>query len=517
MKRTMKKLLALMLALMLALSAFALAEEVASEPQAVEQPGEGEGTEAPEGQAPEDGQSMDDGAYVEEDAIVIEPVDALYEEQSADLVEEEPDLPSADEASELPVEDDVYSVDAAAAFVGFYVVFNDNIMEALHDTESRVFGSGKATLNGNTLTLNNCEGIESIKIDYSYGEGEEAQELPYEAMYDGTSEQDTTSFTIVLEGKNTIATGGMKWLSYYPLHLTIEGEGTLTIECTGSGISASGGVTVAGGTVEITSSGSSYVVDTGESKLCVTGGTLTLKATGTGETLLFKKDPDVDLSKIDVFYGADKDSAKKATSKEEWETAAKSKYARFEVKKEEKIEEKKADNPTTPAPDPAPAQPAAISAVKKNGRATLTAAPGTVYQLDLGGATGRKFKSSNGKVATVNGSGQVTMKKAGKTIISFKVGNKTRKLRLTFKDSTVPTRVTVASPVGNAVKKGDTVTLTPAIPEGTNSGFKWKSSNRKVATVKNGVVKFKKKGRVTITCTAKRGKKKAKVKFTVSQ
>lgn len=44
---------------------------------------------------------------------------------------------------------------------------------------------------------------------------------------------------------------------------------------------------------------------------------------------------------------------------------------------------------------------------------------------------------------------------------------------------------------------------------------KWKSSNMKVATVINGVVTFKKKGSVTITCTAMRGKKKAKIKFNV--
>ena len=31
------------------------------------------------------------------------------------------------------------------------------------------------------------------------------------------------------------------------------------------------------------------------------------------------------------------------------------------------------------------------------------------------------------------------------------------------------------------------------------------------------VVTFKKKGKVTITCTAKRGKKKAKIKFNVSK
>ncbi len=174
-----------------------------------------------------------------------------------------------------------------------------------------------------------------------------------------------------------------------------------------------------------------------------------------------------------------------------------------------------------PAPEPAPAPVVpTIAAVKKAGKATLTAAPGTVFQLDLGGVAGKKFKSSNKKVARVDSNGLVTMKKAGKATISFKVGKKTRKVKLTFKDSTIPAYVAINSPASTAVKKGDTVTLTPVVPDGTNPGsFKWKSSNRKVATVKNGVVTFKKgsKKPVTITCTAKRGGKKAKVKFTVSK
>ena len=59
------------------------------------------------------------------------------------------------------------------------------------------------------------------------------------------------------------------------------------------------------------------------------------------------------------------------------------------------------------------------------------------------------------------------------------------------------------------------VKITPS--NATNKKIKWKSSNRKVATVVNGVVTFKKKGKVTITATAVRGKKKAKVKFKVAK
>ena len=159
----------------------------------------------------------------------------------------------------------------------------------------------------------------------------------------------------------------------------------------------------------------------------------------------------------------------------------------------------------------------AAGSTAKNTRATVIAAPGSKTQLDLGGATGKKFKSSNKKVAKVSKGGVVTFKKSGKVKITYKVGKKTRKVTLTVTDPTLPTAVAI-SEVNTAVKKGESVTLTPTVNEGANpGGFKWKSSNKKVATVKNGVVKFKKAGKVTITCTTKRGKKKASVTFAVSK
>jgi len=169
-------------------------------------------------------------------------------------------------------------------------------------------------------------------------------------------------------------------------------------------------------------------------------------------------------------------------------------------------------------PTPAPAAPAgpSIPAVKKAGKTTITSAPGAVYQLDLGGASGKGFKSSKKKVAVVDGNGNVTIRGAGKTKITFKVGKKKRTLTLTVKDPTIPASVAL-NPVNTAVKVGESVALTPVIPDGTASGFKWKSSNKKVARVSNGVVTFRKPGKVTITCTCVRGKKKAKVTFRVSK
>ena len=150
-----------------------------------------------------------------------------------------------------------------------------------------------------------------------------------------------------------------------------------------------------------------------------------------------------------------------------------------------------------------------------NGKYTVNV--GGQLQLNLGNLKPQRYQSTKKKIATVDANGLVTAKKAGKTKIVITLNKKTKiKLTLTVIDPTIPNRVTLNVPT-RTVKKGDTVTLQAVLPEGTSSGIKWTSSNKKVATVKNGVVKFKKKGSVTITATATRGKKKAKVKFKVGK
>lgn len=96
------------------------------------------------------------------------------------------------------------------------------------------------------------------------------------------------------------------------------------------------------------------------------------------------------------------------------------------------------------------------------------------------------------------------------------MGKKSRAVVLTVTDPTLPTSVAI-DPVTTDVKKGESVTLNATLPEGTTSGIKWKTSNKKVATVSGGVVKFKKAGKVKITAVTTRGKKKASVTFNVSK
>lgn len=171
----------------------------------------------------------------------------------------------------------------------------------------------------------------------------------------------------------------------------------------------------------------------------------------------------------------------------------------------------------TPQAEPKPTP--TIPMFKKKGKTTISAAPGDIYQIDLGGSAGKKYKSSKKKVATVDQNGLLTVRGAGKTRITVKVGKKTRTLNLTVKDPTIPTKLMITASGPLTGKKGETVQLdVTMLPDDANSAIKWKSSNKKVATVSStGLVTFKKPGKATITATAVRGKKKAKVKVKVTK
>ena len=163
------------------------------------------------------------------------------------------------------------------------------------------------------------------------------------------------------------------------------------------------------------------------------------------------------------------------------------------------------------------------STTKKIGTRTVTksakytAKVGLLCQLLFkNGETAKSFKSSNTKVLTVSSTGLVTIKAVGKAKITIKTNK--RKYTLTIKtyDPTIPTKLSLSVPK-TTIKIGGSITLTPVIPRGTNTTYTWQTSNKRVATVTNGTVTFKKKGRVTITCIANRGKKKAKVTFKSKQ
>ena len=159
----------------------------------------------------------------------------------------------------------------------------------------------------------------------------------------------------------------------------------------------------------------------------------------------------------------------------------------------------------TPAPTVAPAK--GITATAKASTIYTKGKTSTTITVEKTGVTGKaKFTSSNKKVATVTSKGVVKAKKAGKTTITVKVGNYTKKVVIQVKKPSLKLAKSSAT-----IKKGKTVKIkATATPSGKVT---YKSSNKKVATVTaKGVVKGKKKGTATITVTSNGVSKKFKVK-----
>lgn len=143
----------------------------------------------------------------------------------------------------------------------------------------------------------------------------------------------------------------------------------------------------------------------------------------------------------------------------------------------------------TPTPVVKPGITAKVSQVYVGKKATIKVTKTKV--------TGKvTFKSSNKKVATVNSKGVITGKKAGKAVITVKVGKYTKKLTVKVKK---PSFKLVKSSV--KLKKGNKTTI--RVKAAPVSKVTYKTSNKKVATVNSkGVVTAKKKGtaKITVKC-----------------
>lgn len=143
----------------------------------------------------------------------------------------------------------------------------------------------------------------------------------------------------------------------------------------------------------------------------------------------------------------------------------------------------------TPTPVVKPGITAKVSQVYVGKKATIKVTKTKV--------TGKvTFKSSNKKVATVNSKGVITGKKAGKAVITVKVGKYTKKLTVKVKK---PSFKLVKSSV--KLKKGKKATI--RVKAAPVSKVTYKTSNKKVATVNSkGVVTAKKKGtaKITVKC-----------------
>ncbi|MCI8326164.1 MAG: hypothetical protein HFI37_00135 [Lachnospiraceae bacterium] len=123
------------------------------------------------------------------------------------------------------------------------------------------------------------------------------------------------------------------------------------------------------------------------------------------------------------------------------------------------------------------------------------------------------------KFVTVTNAGKVTGKKAGtaKVTVTMKSGAKAT-VTVKVQKGKVTTKSLKMSAKKLTLKKGKKATLTVTRnPLTATEKITWKTSNKKIATVKNGKITAKKKGKATITAQCKVGKKtiKATCKVTV--
>lgn len=160
---------------------------------------------------------------------------------------------------------------------------------------------------------------------------------------------------------------------------------------------------------------------------------------------------------------------------------------------------------------------AEAAATPKISKTKLSVNVGKRYTLKVKNTKKKvKWSSSKKSVATVSAKGVVTAKKKGTATITAKVGNKKYTCKVTVKQPVKSIKLNKKS--ATLKKKGGTITLKATISPKTanNKAVTWKSSNKKVATVKNGKVTAVGNGTCTITATAKDGsKKKATCKITV--
>ncbi len=132
---------------------------------------------------------------------------------------------------------------------------------------------------------------------------------------------------------------------------------------------------------------------------------------------------------------------------------------------------------------------------------------GSNYVLTVTGASSVSWSSSNTNVATVDKNGVVTAKGTGTATIKATSGTMSASCTITvIKGTTVH-----ISSTNIEIPSGKSVLL-----KSNTSGVSWKSSDEKIATVKNGLVDTKSSGKVTITAYTSSGSASCLVDVTES-
>lgn len=132
------------------------------------------------------------------------------------------------------------------------------------------------------------------------------------------------------------------------------------------------------------------------------------------------------------------------------------------------------------------------------------------YTLSAGSSGAVSFKSSNKKIASVSPDGTVFAKTKGTVTVTASTYNgKTASCKITIKQAVTQINMSVQR---IALPKKTKFKLKATVNSGAVSkSYKWKSSNKKVATVKgsgkNAVISTKKQGKATITVKSSNGTK----------
>ena len=104
-------------------------------------------------------------------------------------------------------------------------------------------------------------------------------------------------------------------------------------------------------------------------------------------------------------------------------------------------------------------------------------------RLSDGSASALTFTSSNEKVATVDGDGNVTAIAGGKATITVKTYNdRTAECAVYLLGGKAPTTLSLNVPVVD-IQVGETFKLSPSVDAGSDAFYKYASQNRRIATV----------------------------------
>lgn len=129
-----------------------------------------------------------------------------------------------------------------------------------------------------------------------------------------------------------------------------------------------------------------------------------------------------------------------------------------------------------------------------------------------------EWSTSNANIAKVDQNGNVTGVADGTATITAKAGEASASCTVTVTTDTSSTDQNLSlslSPTKLSMKPGEKKTLNATVSPASNQAVSWTTSNKNVATVKNGTVTAKKPGTATITATV--GNAKATCTVTVKK